>query len=174
MAWEYILFDIETDGLNPKIIHMISMTDLISMERKSYVGLDEVCRAIQILDEAKVVFGHAIKFFDCAVIEEMTEKTITFPAIKTVDTLDMSRHLMKEMKAHGLKAWGEVLDFPKLEQPDFDKGFDESWIPYCERDVDLNVKVLFVLIEKLLEKYAVDNLPHQFQALTQYLTEAAK
>ena len=173
MAWEYILFDIETDGLNPKFIHMISMSDLITMERKSFVGLDEVCKAIQILDEAKMVAGHAIIFFDCAVIEKMTEDAVTFPALKTVDTLEMSRSLAKDMRAHGLKAWGEKLGFPKLEQPDFDKGFTEEWIPYCERDVDLNVKVFFLLLERLLEEYQQDNLPQRWSALTGYLAEAA-
>ncbi len=173
MAWDYILFDIETDGLNPKVIHMISMTDLITMEQKSYVGMDQVCRAIQILDEARMVCGHAIKYFDCAVIETMTEGVIKFPASKTIDTLELSKSLAKEMKSHGLKAWGEVLGFPKLTQPDFDAGFTDEWIPYCERDVDLNVKVFLILLERLLTSYREDNLPQRWSALSNYLAEAA-
>lgn len=174
MAWEYILFDIETDGVNPKQIYMIAMYDMVSGERKSYVGLDQVCEAIQILDNAKAVCGHAIKFFDCAVIEQMTERAVTFPANKTIDTLEMSKSLAKEMKSHGLKAWGEVLGLPKLEQPDFDAGFTDEWIPYCERDVDLNWLVFVDLLERLLQEYKPDNLPHKFQAITPYLMEAAK
>jgi hypothetical protein len=50
---------------------------------------------------------------------------------------------------HGLKEWGGVLGLPKLEQPNFDAGFTEEWIPYCERDVELNCKVFLVLLEKL-------------------------
>ncbi len=173
MAWEYILFDIETDGLKPKFIHMISMTDLVSWESKSFVGMDQVCEAIQILDNAKMVVGHAVNYFDCAVIEMMTEGVIKFPATKTIDTLEMSRHLCKDMRAHGLKEWGSVLGLPKLEQPDFDAGFTDEWIPYCERDVELNCKVFLVLLDKLLAKYKVDDLPHKWRSLTTYLAEAA-
>lgn len=172
MAWKYILFDIETDGLNPKHIHMVSMTCLTTWENKSFVGLDEVCKAIQLLDEAEMVAGHAINFFDCPVIEEMTEKTIRFPISKTLDTLELSKHLVS-MRAHGLKAWGEVLDCPKLEQPDFDAGFNESWIPYCERDVELNCKVFVHLLEKLMEKYPDLVFPQRFEVLSKYLAEVA-
>lgn len=152
---------------------MIVLYDMISGERKTFVGLDKVCEAIQILDEATMVCGHAIKFFDCAVIERMTEKTVSFPASKTIDTLEMSKHLA-EMKSHGLKSWGELLGLAKLEQPDFDAGFTDEWIPYCERDVDLNWLVFLDLLEKLLQRYTVDNLPHKFKALTGYLAEAAQ
>ena len=173
MAWAYIIFDIETDGVNPKEIYMICMTDVVTWESKTYVGLEQVCEAIQVLDNAKMVCGHAIKFFDCAVIERLTENAVSFPATKTVDTLEMSKHLAKEMRAHGLKAWGEVLGLPKLEQPDFDAGFSEEWIPYCERDVELNVKVFLNLLERLLTVHQPSNLPHKFQALQHYLAEAA-
>ena len=60
MAWDYVLFDIETDGLRPKHIHMMCMTDLVTWENKTLVGLDEVTLGIQMLDEAKMVVGHAI------------------------------------------------------------------------------------------------------------------
>ena len=172
MAWEFVCFDIETDGLKPKHIHMISMTDLVTWESRSFVGLEEVAEAIDILDKAIMVVGHAINYFDCPVIEVMTESAVTFAKTKCVDTLEMSRHLMEAMRAHGLEAYGELLGLPKMTKPDFDAGFDDSWIPYCERDVELNCKVFLYLLEKLLEKYP-EELPHKWQILREYLATVA-
>jgi DNA polymerase III alpha subunit (gram-positive type) len=171
MAWDYVLFDIETDGLKPKHIHMMCMTDLVTWENKTLVGLDEVTLGIQMLDEAKMIVGHAINYFDCPVVEAMTENLIKLPRMKCVDTLEMSKHLCPEMRAHGLKEWGAVLGLPKLEQPNFDAGFTEEWIPYCERDVELNCKVFLVLLEKLFQRYP-EELPHKWQALREYMVAA--
>lgn len=171
MAWDFVLFDIETDGLKPKHIHMMCATDLVSWQSKTFVGLDQVTEGIQLLDQAKMVVGHAINYFDCPVVEAMTENIITFPKTKCIDTLEMSRHLCPEMREHGLKAWGKVMGLPKLEQPNFDAGFTEEWIPYCERDVELNCKVFVHLLEKLLHRYP-EELPHKWQALKGYLVAA--
>lgn len=169
MAWEYVIFDIETDGLDPSVIHVLCMTCLVTWESKTFVGTDQVAEGLLILDNAKMVAGHAIKVFDCPVIEKLTEKAVIFPYKKTIDTLELSRHLTN-MRANGLKAWGEKLGLPKLEQPPFDQGFDNTWIPYCERDVELNVKVFNYLLEKLIEKYGLE-IPERYQALVEYVKE---
>ncbi len=87
---------------------------------------------------------------------------IDFKDRKVTDTLVLSRTLRPapapieqhgDLKAkgldtrngnHSLEAWGKRLGFAKIEFDKFDR-FSFEMLDYCERDVDLNVKVLEVL-----------------------------
>lgn len=144
---EYLCFDIEANGLKPDEIFMIVITDLLTRERKTYVGLDEVCQAIARLMEARMVVGHGIKIYDLKVMKKLAGAN--FDDVIAVDTVEMSRDLC-ELKNHKLETWGEMVGLPKLPSPPFDV-FTEQMVPYCERDVDLNVLVFDTLVEVLLE-----------------------
>ncbi len=143
---EYLLFDIETNGFKPDTIFMIVITNLLSGERKTYIGNDEVAIAISRLMDARMLVGHGIKKFDIPVIEKLSGAV--FDA-ELVDTVIMSRDLC-DFKKHGLEAWGELIGLPKLPSPDFTK-FTPEMVPYCERDVDLNVLVFETLVDVLVE-----------------------
>ena len=143
---EYLLFDIETNGFKPDTIFMIVITNLFTKERQTYIGLDEIALAISRLMDARMLVGHGIKKFDIPVIQKLSGAT--FDAI-LVDTVEMSRDLCN-LRKNGLEAWGEMVGLPKLPSPDFTQMTPEM-IPYCERDVDLNVLVFETLVEVLLE-----------------------
>jgi hypothetical protein len=161
---EYLLFDIETPGLQPNEIFMIVIMNLVTRERDTYIGLDEVAIAIDRLSRAKMVAGHYIKGFDLKVIADLTE--VQIPKNKVVDTLELSKKFCR-LDRHGLKAWGKLVDLPKLHSPLFER-FTPEMIPYCERDVDLNTKVFDVLVEIMLEQ---ERFPEEYAIIAEYLEE---
>jgi DNA polymerase III epsilon subunit-like protein len=147
-AWKYVAFDLEADGFKPSVIFCICITDLLSMESRSYSG-DDIPEALILLAEAVMVVGHYIRGYDCPVIERLTDGMITFTEEAKVDTLDMSKKLTSRQK-HSLEIWGGDFGLPKLPSPLFER-FDPKMIPYCERDVAITVKVFFHLLELYLE-----------------------
>lgn len=161
------MFDLECNGLNPNTIYMISMTCLISGEKRTFVGVDEVPEAIAILADADALIGHSIRSFDCKVIEKLTENLIKFDQLKILDTVEMSRALARDMPNHKLATWGEILGIEKLEQPPFGE-FTPAMIPYCERDVEVNVHIFYALIELLKEKHGT-TIPLRWKIVEDYL-----
>jgi DNA polymerase III epsilon subunit-like protein len=148
-TWEFIGYDIEANGFKPNVIFCICMTDLLTLESKTYYG-DDIPEACFILGEAKMVVGHYIRGYDCPVIEKLTDGMITFTEEAKVDTLDMSKRLYPSRQKHSLEMWGEEFGMPKLKSPLFEK-FDPAMLPYCRRDVEITVKLFFHLVEKYLE-----------------------
>jgi hypothetical protein len=164
--WEYVLFDLECDGFKPKRIWVICLIDLITRERKSFVGPDAIAEAIMILQAAKLLVGHNIKTFDVRVIEKIMEGAVTFDRNLVLDTLHLSKALVN-MSNHSLEAWGEILGVPKLDTPFGWFKFDPRMVPYCERDVDLNLQV-FLALWAIMENRHGDKIPPKWQMLTEY------
>lgn len=164
--WEYILFDLECDGFKPKRIWVISMIDLVTRERESFVGPERIALAILRLQAAKLLVGHNIKTFDVRVIEKIMEDTVSFDRDKILDTLYLSKALVK-MDDHKLDSWGEILGLPKLPTPFSFYRYDPRMVPYCERDVDLNLKVFDALLV-LLEHRHGEKIPPKWQMLTEW------
>jgi DNA polymerase III alpha subunit (gram-positive type) len=164
--WEYILFDIECDGFQPKRIWVISMIDLITRERKSFTGMDQIAQAIMILQNARLLVGHNIKTFDVRVIEKIMEGAVTFDRSRILDTLHMSKALTK-MADHKLESWGEILGVPKLPTPFSFYRWDPRMVPYCERDVDLNLQV-FLALWALMEHRHGQTIPPKWEMLREY------
>lgn len=165
-SWEYILFDLECDGFKPKQIWCICMIDLITREKASFVGADQIAQAIFRLQAAKMIAGHNIKTFDVRVIEKITEGAVQFDRNKILDTLYLSKALVK-MDDHKLESWGEILGVPKLSTPFSFYRYDPRMVPYCERDVDLNLEV-FLALWALLEGRHGQTLPPKWQILKEF------
>jgi hypothetical protein len=141
--WEYILFDLECNGFKPTKIWCICMTDLITRENRSFVGPAAIAEAIILLQDAK-----------------------TFDRDKILDTLYLSKALVK-MDDHKLESWGEILGVPKLPTPFSFYRYDARMVPYCERDVELNVQV-FLALWSLLEQRHGDKVPPKWQILREF------
>lgn len=167
-SWKYILFDLECNGFKPTKIFMISMVDLISHQRQNFIGVDEVTQAILRLSEASLLVGHNIKTFDCRIIEKLTDNAVTFDRSRILDTLYLSKAMVK-MTGHKLEDWGEILDIPKMKAPVFHK-FTPEMIPYCERDVELNLQVFLALVG-IMEQRHGEKIPLKWQMLTEYRKE---
>lgn len=164
--WEYILFDLECDGFKPKQIWCICMVDLITREKASFVGAEAIAEAIFRLQDAKMLVGHNIKTFDVRVIEKITEGAVTIDRNRVIDTLHMSKALVK-MDNHKLEGWGELLGVPKLDTPFSFYRYDPRMVPYCERDVELNLEVFLALWAIMADRHG-DKIPPKWQALNEY------
>ena len=165
-SWEYILFDLECDGFKPKQIWCICMVDLITREKASFVGAEAIAEAVFRLQAAKLLVGHNIKSFDIRVIEKLTEGAVQFDRDRILDTLYLSKALTK-MSNHKLEGWGEILGVPKLDTPFSFYRFDSRMVPYCERDVDLNLQV-FLALWSIMEHRHGEKIPPKWKVLREY------
>lgn len=165
-SWEYILFDLECNGFKPNKIWVISMVDLITREKQSFVGAEAIAEAILRLQDAKLLVGHNIKTFDIRVIEKIMEGAVTFDRTRVLDTLYLSKALVK-MADHKLESWGEILGKPKLDTPFSFYKYDARMVPYCERDVDLNLDV-FLALWAIMEARHGAKIPTKWQMLNEY------
>jgi hypothetical protein len=148
MENQYLVFDIETPSLKPDTIHMISTYDLLTEETRSYVGLDEVAVAIDILANAKMIVGHYVEGFDLPVITDLTGQK--FDSKRVVDTVHLSRKLC-QLPNHKLETWGDMVGLPKLPKPDFHVWTPEMTV-YCERDCHVTAKAFDVLLDMQVEQ----------------------
>lgn len=68
--------------------------------------------------------------------------------VRFIDTLVLSRYQNPDrIFGHGLRDWGEFLDFEKLPHKDFSCYSDDMRV-YCENDVKLTKKVYEYLLEE--------------------------
>ena len=141
-----ILFDIETDGLNPNNIWCIVAKPQgeapISFRPK------DIEKGIEFLNNAEVLIGHNITGFDIPVIKRLYGVDL-FENKKIEDTLIMSR-LFNPVRegGHGLKNWGSIVNFPKADQPESWDRFTEEMLKYCKKDVVLNSRVYSYLLKE--------------------------
>lgn len=144
------VYDIEGNDLLIKCttIHCIVIEDMETGEVFSYRPheIEDGYRKLQTYDTC---IGHNVLGYDKPVLERF------FPHLGTLphhdDTFIMSRMLWGPDDCpagrHGLKAWGEYFNYPKIEFHEFDV-FTEEMLTYCIQDVSLNVKVLNYLREE--------------------------
>ena len=154
--FQRIVFDIETNGLDPDVIHCMVIKCLDSHRIKKFtqenmqVGLDY-------LSAARNIIGHNIIAYDIPSLQKVYPGFHVEPSA-TVDTLVLSRlihaDLMQEdyeqrfssslnlpkrlMGSHSLGAWGIRLN---LHKGDYDGGWDtfsQEMLDYCEQDVFVN------------------------------------
>lgn len=147
--------DTETNGIhNPSIIWVLGILDYETNEYTSYTG-DQIPDGLLRLAEADVIIGHNWRKYDAIHITRLTDGLITFPDEKVVDTLELSRKLVR-MNSHSLDTWGEFFQLPKIKDtiPGFDV-FHPNMVPYCQRDCEITTRVFSLLTEMHNEKYGV-------------------
>jgi len=166
----WLVWDIESDGLYDQVtkIHCIVIYDLNNKQTFSY-GPDRIGDAIEHLRSADVLIGHNILFYDCPVIEKLTQTNFTGRIIDTLictrliwpkellyelDTEQYTEVPKKLRGSAGLKAWGYRLADNKIEFKDFTE-YSQEMLDYCIQDVAVTTK-LFELIQK--QNYAESSL----------------
>jgi len=137
-----LVFDIETDGLDPTKIHCIVAQDVDTMDVFTFdnTQLDE---GYDMLSSATKLIGHNLIGYDIPVIKKLAG--IDLFNKKIVDTLVLSR-LFKPTREgnHGLEGWGYRLGFKKGDfgkQEDAWSSYKPEMLEYCKNDVLLNTKV---------------------------------
>ena len=132
-----LVFDIETDGLDPSKIFCISAIDVDTEEQKNF-DVNNISNGIGYLMGADKLIGHNIIGFDIPVIKKLYR--VNLADKKIVDTLVLSRLFNPVRASHSLEAWGYKLGFPKIDFSEYDK-YSEEMMKYCANDVKLNYKV---------------------------------
>ena len=132
-----LVFDIETDGLDPTKIFCISTINVDTQEQSNF-DINNISNGIYHLQQADKLIGHNIIGFDIPAIKNLYRVNLSDK--KIIDTLVLSRLFNPVRGAHSLEAWGYKLGFPKIDFNEYDK-YSEEMMDYCAHDVQLNFKV---------------------------------
>ena len=149
-----LVFDIETNGLNPTKIHCIVAID--EYDNVYSFRPHEIDKGVEFLQKADTLIGHNIVGFDIPAVKKLTGVDLTESA-DVIDTLLISRLLKPTREGgHSLEMWGYRLKFHKSDQPEWDI-FTEDMLEYCIKDVQLNKKV-YEILQKYSEGFSAESI----------------
>src|SRR5210317_605115 len=141
-----LIFDIETDGLNPSIIWVICA---IKDDKEVTIEMPTKADIELLLEGVTEVIGHNIIGYDIPAVERLLG--VSFDNIKITDTLVLSRLYNPSLEGgHSLAKWGERLNFPKGDYDDWTKLTPEM-VGYCQQDVRVTQRLYELLMGKLEE-----------------------
>ncbi len=145
---DYYAVDIETDGLDAKVIWVMCWENIRTKETGKCIGEQEI-KAFFDQTAGSIYVGHNIIKFDAPTINRLAGTKLVVS--RTVDTLVLSTLYSPSIKdGHSLAAWGQRIGYPKLEFNDWTHLSDEM-ITYCHKDVEVTAQ-LFRKITKVLTK----------------------
>jgi len=170
-----IIFDIETDGLNPSKVHCLVLQK--DGKEISFIGRD-IPKGIDLLADNLIV-GHNVIKYDLPVLKRLYSYDHSPDLVH--DTLCLSRLIYPDIAnsvdykllasdrierstvgRHSLKAWGQRLNFHKgdfAEINTFDI-FTPAMLEYCIQDVKLTSLLYTKLLEKGFSKESIE-LEHE-------------
>ena len=163
-----LVFDIETDGLNPTVIWCLVATD----DKGKFYNYteDNIDEGIKLLQDADKIIGHNILGFDIPVIKKLHGIDL-YNADKVVDTLVLSRLFNPTREGgHSIAKWGYKLGIPKKDSPEW-TSFNKEMLSYCQRDVSINYK-LFNYLKKESIGFSKDSIMLEHKVT--YLLEEQK
>lgn len=148
-----LVCDIETDGLDPNVIHCLCVEDLDSNENWQFHG-DSMETGIKVIAEAEETIWHNGIGYDIPAIKKIYPG---FTPKKVTDTLVLSRMLKSDIKtedfdkywlaegdeilpnrlfgSHSLKAWGLRMGTHKGDYTGGWDAFNDEMLKYCIQDV---------------------------------------
>ena len=132
------IVNIETDAIDATVIHCIVARDYDNGTEWSWVGEECYEFAAWSKNVEQFIMHNGISF-DAPVLNRLTGSTIKLHQIR--DTLIESQ-LYNPIRegGHSLKAWGERLEFPKIEFEEFEY-YTPEMLEYCKQDVRLTYKL---------------------------------
>ena len=143
-----IVFDIETNGLDPSKVWLVWAYDRGSKNFRLFLedSLYSFSQYMKDMGECKVI-GHNIIAYDIPVCERLLNTD--FSKCQVVDTLVMSRLAKPDrLGGHSLDSWGESLNFAKGDYNDW-LNFSQAMVDYGKQDVALNERVYTTLLHEL-------------------------
>ena len=153
-AQDVYAVDIETDGLDAKVIWVMCWENIKTKETGTCTTYAEIKR---FFDETagSIYVGHNIIRFDAPVLNKFTDTKLTVSQI--IDTLVLVTLYSPSIKdGHSLDAWGTRIGFKKGVFNDWTHLSDEM-IVYCRQDVKVTAE-LFRKITKVLKKIGFSEL----------------
>jgi len=157
-----IIFDIETNGLNPTKIHCLSYTHPDTLDVKTLFDYDDMR---SLLTKQNHITGHNIVRYDVPVLERLLGIELN---CSYYDTLPMSWVMNTDRPKHGLASFGEDFGIPKPVIEDWKGLTQEEYAHRCEEDVKINYHLWQDLIFKFRRVYEQDKL--LLNKYLQYLT----
>ena len=157
-----IVFDIETNGLEPTLIWCVAVREVSTA--KELVFTSEVTFKDYFYSEQMEIIGHNIIGYDIPALKKLWN--VDFNGKKITDTLVMSRLAEPSRQGgHSLDSWGEQLGCPKGDYNDW-LNFSQDMVEYCKQDVRVNELVYKKLIVSLagFRGESLD-LEHQVQVI---------
>jgi DNA polymerase-1 len=162
------VIDIETDGLDYSVIHCLVTLDVDNNIVKTFLSSDGVQEYFNNFDK---IVAHNGSAFDFPALRKLWG--VEVPIAKQTDSLILSRMAKPDReKGHGLKAWGERLNFLKASYEESWEKLTDEMIAYCEQDVLLCAKVYEIVCEEtkdFSEKSIADE--HRMQRLATHVEE---
>ena len=141
-----LIFDIETDGLNPSIIWVICA---IKDDKEVTIEMPTKADIEQLLEGVTEVIGHNIIGYDIPAVERLLG--VSFDNVKITDTLVLSRLYNPSLEGgHSLGKWGERLKFPKGDYNDW-TALTPEMVGYCQQDCRVTERLYELLVGKLEE-----------------------
>ena len=180
-----LLFDIETDALDPTVCHSLVIIDVDTGVMTSYADQDlyhPISEGLEVLGKADLLVGHNILDYDLVCLEKLYDFKYKG---KLHDTLIMSRLLWPDIRendfrfirkpkgknfpksligSHSLKSWGHRLGNYK---GDFEYSVERfaNWSQpmqdYCEQDCKLNLDLYKLILSKEPTEDSIE-LEHDF------------
>lgn len=154
------VFDIETDGLDPTLIHVLSWSEDMGEVKSTY----DYQEMRDVLLGADVLIGHNIIRYDIPAVEKLLGIEVK---ARLIDTLGLSWYINHWKSKHGLAEYGTEYGVPKPKIDDWENLSPEEYRNRCEQDVRINNCLWKTLKYKLSKLY-----PEQEDAdrLIDYLT----
>lgn len=182
---KWLIWDIETDGLDPTVIHcLVTMDEDGNLKRYNH-EVGNFQEGLTSLQEADLLIGHNIIGFDLQVIHKLYPGWSTPASLR--DTLVCSRLAWPHRRdldfklkdfpreligSHSLKSWGMRLGYEKYAYGEREDAF-ERWSPeledYCVRDVEITRRLWSLFLEERLPPDAV-MLEHELHDICEVMT----
>lgn len=180
-----LLFDIETNSLDPDVCHSLVIINVDTDEAFSYADQDgylPIAEGLSLLGQATRLIGHNIQDYDLPALDKLYG--FTFDG-EVHDTLILSRLVWSDLKdndfkfilkpqgkdfpknligLHSLKAWGHRLGNYKGDFPYSVERFaqwSKEMQDYCEQDCKLNLQLYRLIMSKTPSPDSV-KLEHDF------------
>jgi DNA polymerase I-like protein with 3'-5' exonuclease and polymerase domains len=154
------IFDIETDNLLDDLtkLHVLSVgykNNKGELMIKSTNKVEDIFKLFE--NPNNTLAGHNIICYDIPALKKLYP-TLQIKA-KLIDTLPLSWYLHNERPKHSLESWGDTFsteETKKVKIDDWSNLTYEEYTVRCERDVQINSRVLDVFLELLRELYNSD------------------
>ena len=143
------VFDIEADGLNPTLIHCMS----INMEGEIVTTFNYDKMRMFVQNDMNVAIAHNGVRFDAPALSRILGVKIR---CKVICTLGLSWYLYPTRLRHGLGDWGEEFGIPKPPIDDWEGLTKEEYKHRCEEDVKINTMLWDKIWKDLMKLYSND------------------
>ena len=168
-----VYFDIEANGFLDDVTKLWTASVSDGVSKASTVDIPTL---LQTLTAADTIVGHNVIGYDLPVLSKLYPE-FRVDHGKVVDTLVLSRLLCPDLSntdrepgatatptkvgSHSLEAWGQRLGFEKMEwKHGFDK-FHPDMPVYCQRDVDVTVRLHEYLLAEANDQPRAVELEHK-------------